>query len=662
MAPFTLRVLALAASFAFAASAQLKPTLKPADYGRWETLGPAALSPDGKWLAHEIRRTDKNDELRVGPAGGGKTQALAFCSNPAFSADSRWLACEATVSEAEQDKLKKAKKPVQNKMTVLELATGAVTTVDDVQSLAFSGDAAFLAFRRYPPTREPGGGGGRGGNAEPSDPAGSTLTVRNLATGIDTTFGNVTGFAWQDNGTNLAITVGVEGRTGNAIQVFDPKAGSLRVLDSGPAVFTALAWRKESSDLAALRSVKQEAYDGESYAVLAWKNLGETRSARVDAPKRIVASRPPQWSEDGAVVYVGIAEWLKKPAGKKSDDDPATVEVWHWKDENVISEQKLTATRDRDRNTLAAWHVAGGGRLIPLATNVKEQVRLAKYGGRALALDGVPYQNDAMFGRPFTDVYKVDLASGERTRVAKHLIPPVDFSPGGRYAMNFQDGHFWVYDLESGATSDISKDAPAKFANLENDYPVSQKPAYGIAGWTKNDRSVIVYDAYDLWELFPDGSGKPRRLTDGSGEEIRHRYARTTPQPGGGGRGGRGGRGGEDTEWIDLDKPVYLSLEGRWTKRSGYARLESGKTERLVFARSGRARPGESQERRYLGVSGRRLEPIAELLHGRRGLKEPAEGERHQSVCRTVRVGPRGTDRLQELARRTPARRAVLSG
>src|SRR5260370_5470420 len=191
MAPSTLRVLPLAASFAVAAPAQLKPTLKPADYGRWETLGPAALSPDGKWLAHEIRRTDKNDELRVGPAGGGKTHALAFCSSPVFSADSRCLACEATVSEAEQDKLKKAKKPVQNKMTVLELATGTVTTVDDVQSLAFSADAAYLRFRRYPPTRETASpAGGRGGNAEPRDPAGPTLTVRNLAHGTDTTFGH----------------------------------------------------------------------------------------------------------------------------------------------------------------------------------------------------------------------------------------------------------------------------------------------------------------------------------------------------------------------------------------------------------------------------------------------------------------------------------------
>ncbi len=287
MAPFTLRVLALAASFAVAAPAQLKPTLKPADYGRWETLGPAALSPDGKWLAHEIRRTDKNDELRVGPAGGGKTHALAFCSSPVFSADSRCLACEATVSEAEQDKLKKAKKPVQNKMTVLELATGTVTTVDDVQSLAFSGDAAYLAFRRYPPTRETASAGGRGGDAQPSDPAGSTLTVRNLATGIDATFGNVTGFAWQDNGTNLAITIGVEGRTGNAIQVFDPKAGSLRVLDSGPALFTALAWREESSDLTAK-------------ATPCWRGKTSARCA------------PPAWMRRGASSRRG------RPSGRKT--------------------------------------------------------------------------------------------------------------------------------------------------------------------------------------------------------------------------------------------------------------------------------------------------------------------------------------------------------
>jgi hypothetical protein len=58
-----------------------------------------------------------------------------------------------------------------------------------------------------------------------------------------------------------------------------------------------------------------------------------------------------------------------------------------------------------------------------------------------------------------------------------------------------------AYDLETGASRNVSKDAPTRFTNQENDYPVAQKPSYGIAGWTKDDHSVIVYDAYDLWDL-----------------------------------------------------------------------------------------------------------------------------------------------------------------
>jgi dipeptidyl aminopeptidase/acylaminoacyl peptidase len=583
----------LAISFATAAFAQVKPTLKPADYGKWETLGAATLSPDGKWISHEIRRTDGNNELRVTSVSGGKPVTIAFCSGAAYSFDSHWLACESTVSEAEQDRLKKASKPAaHNKLQILEFATGTITGIDDVPAFAFSGDGAYIAFPRYGGSTGNGGGGrgGRGGSdsAEGKDPVGVTLTIRNLATGVDTTFGNATSFSWQDSsvtpGSILAMTIGVEGRVGNALQVFDPKSGSLKVLDSGPAVFSALVWRKDSSDLAALRSVKQDGFDGESNVVLAWKNLGEKKSAKINSPQRIVGSRPPQWSEDGEIVYVGIADWQKK-AGGKSDDDPSTVEVWHWKDENVISEQKLTANRDRDRNVSAAWHVSSGSTLIALSNNNHEDVRLPKRGNRALALDGTPYVTDSMFGRRFDDVYKVDMKTGARAQVAKHLIPPVDFSPGGKYALNFKEGQFWVYDLDSGASKNISKDAASTtgFANKENDYPVGQKPPYGIAGWTKDDRSVIVYDAYDLWELFPDGA-KPRKLTDGAADEVRHRYARVSSR--GGGRGGRGG-GGEDTDGIDLAKPVYLSLEGRWTKKTGYARLvvsnETGKVDRALY-------------------------------------------------------------------------------
>ena len=564
------------------AAAQTKPAIKPADFGKWETLGQAVLSPDGKWLACPIRRTDGTYELRVLPTGGGEAEVAAFGTEPAFSADSQWVAYAVGVSEAEEDKLKKAKKPVQQKLGVMDLASGTSTVVEDVAAFAFSDQDAWLAFRRYPPakaTPPPA-------DAPPADPVGATLTVRNLKTGADTTFGNVTGFAWQEKGTHLALTIGVEGRAGNSLQLFDPAKGELRVLDSGPAVFTALAWRKESSDLAALRSRKDAAREGESYTVLAWKNLGEKRVGDVAAPKRVVASRAPQWSADGSIVYIGLAEWGPKIEPRKSDEEPSNVEVWHSKDFNVISEQKLRVDRDRDRNAVAAWHVEAG-RIVPLSANPKENVQVLRNAARAVALDETPYEPDGMFGRRFADVYKVDLASGERAKVLTRVVPLVWVSPGGKYALNFKDGEFWIVDLEKGSQRNLSGGlAGVSFIDTEADYPVKNKPSWGVAGWTKNDASAIVYDSTDLWEFPADGS-KPRKLTNGAAEQVRHRYVNLDAPAGG--RGGRGPRG-EPDEAIDLSKPVYLSVAGIWSKRTGYARLADGTVDRAVWLDRGTSR------------------------------------------------------------------------
>jgi dipeptidyl aminopeptidase/acylaminoacyl peptidase len=575
-------------------SAQKLP-VTPSDFGKWETLGTAVLSPDGHWLAHQIRRTDGTYELRVSPTSQGKTKIQAFGGDPVFSSDSRFLGYPVGVSEGEEDRMKKDRRPVHLKLGILDLNTDRTTVIDDVQSFAFSDQGDFLAFRRYPPqaprndnaesTGRGGRGGRGGGNANAPDEPGATLTIRNLATGADVTFGAVTGYAWQERGTHIAFTIGAEGRIGNAIETFEPVAGELRVLDSAPAVYTSVAWRKDSGDLAVLRSKRDRDYDGESYTLLAWTNLAEKHMAEVYAPKRVVTARAPQWSEDGKTLFVGVADWDKRLESIRSDEEPSNVEVWHSKDVNVISEQKLRAARDRDRNALAAWHI-DQTTVTLLGPNPKENIELARTGNRALALDDAAYETDGMFGRRFTDVSQVNLATGQRSRVGDRLIPPVWFSPGGKYALNFMDGDFFLYDLETGGKraigKDAAKDAKASFVDKENDYPVRHKPSYGIAGWTRGDKSVIVYDDTDLWELPVDGS-KPRRLTDGASEQVRFRYVNPEASQ----RGGRGGRGGGNEEAIDLSKPVYLSMYGIWNKRTGYARLVNGQLDRAVWLDKG---------------------------------------------------------------------------
>src|ERR1051325_4963181 len=125
--------------------AQPKPAITPADFGKWEALGPSSLSPDGKWLAHEITRGNGTDELRIADTRSAAVKTAAFAKDAAFSADSRWVAYPIGLPEAEEEKLKKAKKPIQNKLGIMDLTSGATTSIDDVAAFAFSDQGSWIA-------------------------------------------------------------------------------------------------------------------------------------------------------------------------------------------------------------------------------------------------------------------------------------------------------------------------------------------------------------------------------------------------------------------------------------------------------------------------------------------------------------------------------------
>ena len=76
-------------------SGQGKAPVPLQDYGKFETLPPqprAGLSPDGKWLAYGINRSNRDNELRVVAVASGTPKVVAFGSQATFSADSQWLA------------------------------------------------------------------------------------------------------------------------------------------------------------------------------------------------------------------------------------------------------------------------------------------------------------------------------------------------------------------------------------------------------------------------------------------------------------------------------------------------------------------------------------------------------------------------------------------
>ena len=616
--------LILTIGFCTSLCAQTKSPVQPADYGQWESLGVprefGGLSPDGKWLAYGINRSNRENELRVTNIADGTTKTAGFATQPVFSSDSRWVAYAIGYSEAQEEKMKKDKKPVQRKLGLLNLSTGEQIVIEGIESFSLSPTGTYLAMRRYGPEKKDTPDAAA--NPETEDTPGATLILRQLSSGHDTSFGNVAEFAWQDlpkRGTLLAMTINSEDKTGNGVQLFNSENASVRVLDSSAAIYSGLAWRKDGTDLAVLRSKSDDHRESTTEIALAWTHLGgasetshtydPTGDAKFPAGMRTVSFHKPSWSEDGEMVFLGMARWEDKIAEpkkseketsadatkadgaktdsdakdkgkdqdkdkdkKKDPDDPATVAIWNAHDTEVMPKQKLNAKNDRHKNILCAWHLQNG-QLVPLGKDLDEEIVPFNHQRTAYAANWSAYAMERSIGRPAADVYFVDLATGDRTKIQDRLNDDyyLEASPGGRYLFYFHDNNYWTVNTATRAVVNITKAVPTAFADLEADYTIKQKPAFGFAGWAKDDASIILYDKFDLWQVSPDGA-HATKLTDGAADQVRHRFVKLNPRD----------------EFIDMDKPLYLSMFGIWTKKSGYARLNPGasaalKEEHLIW-------------------------------------------------------------------------------
>ena len=255
------------------ALAQERPLVTPDDYGRWENLGPATLSPHGDWIAYTVTRVDETSELRVRKLDEDSTRVFAWGSSPGFSPDGRWLAWTVGVSPEEREN---SDEPVRDKASLMDLRTGEIREFEAASERAFDASGRWLALRGY----------------APDEPAGKGADVRivTLATEAETTFGNVGEMAWSPMGSHLALAIATGTDVGNGVQVYDAGAGTLRSMDASASAYQSLRWRDESRDLAALRSRDDASADGTAYDA----RPGHDRPRRRhDRNPRLARSRPP---------------------------------------------------------------------------------------------------------------------------------------------------------------------------------------------------------------------------------------------------------------------------------------------------------------------------------------------------------------------------------
>ena len=542
------------------------------DYPKWKHIQEVTIADIGDWITYGYRPNGGDVTLYIKNLDNGKIYDVAVGSDPKISEDSRWAAYKISPSKEEAEKLRKERKPVKTKVELLDLSSGDKVTYVNAASFIFSNGSGFFAVKKDKADKD-------------AKYDGTDLVLRNLKTGLDLNIGNVGNFLFNHDGTMLAYTIDADKKAGNGVYVLVLESGAIRPLDSGEADYAQLTWddngRKPLPDyakgraLAVLKGKKPEKSVQKENALLVFAGLGTDKVTRTvynpaddeSFPEGMILSEKGEltWSEDNSRIFCGIKEQEAEP--DKSEDPVANVDVWHWKDERLQSVQEVQANRDR-RFTYRSVFLLKEKKFIPLTDESMRTIDIPRAGKWAVGRDNKKYRADVNRGRSTADYYRIDLDTGRRTLIIEELPVRMGLDPNGRYFLYFKDGHFWVYDLDEEKHTSISESAPVSFVNVEMDVPTDERP-WGVAGWTKDGKGLIVYHKYDVWMLNLDGS-KAANLTKGQGDEreIRFRYVRLN----------------SEERYIDISMPLLLSAYGEWTKKAGYFHLNpDGRLEELVF-------------------------------------------------------------------------------
>jgi dienelactone hydrolase len=591
MTKVSVLTLALFSSLAAALPAQTpaaKKVLTIDDYTRWRSIENSRISGDGNWVAYGLRHPNALDPepvLHVLRLDAKRDVEIPLGVQPAFADDSRWVAYFVELPYAEAKKLKDANKPVTRKAQLLNLQSGSKETWEDIQSFSFAPGSGHLLLRRRQP-----------------DPKakfkGVDVVLHDLRSGFDQLLGSVNEASFNQKGELLAYTVDAAARDANGLFVLDLRDGRLHPLDDDTLSYSRLSWGEVGTALAVLKGQEVEKKAEKENVLLAFPDLYATLTLAAEAqpvmldvsaagfPKGQVISDKGSllWSADRKLVFFGTRE--QRPAldtldKKKGTDELPDVDVWNTKDPRIQSVQMARAEAERNFNYRAAFEVSTR-RFIALADSTMREVELTPDGRWGIGRDERTYISD--YKRPAADLYRINPTTGERTLMLRGQLTYTSTgnhvfgsSPDGHYFLYWKEGQFLRYDLDAGSSAPLTRSGPLSFVDLEFDNP-GPKPPYGVTGWTRDSKAVVLTHRYDLWLVPVDGSA-PRNLTQGVGSqnEIRFRYVNTESTE------GMGPLQRAQTLALDLAKPMLLSAYGQWTKKAGYYQLRDGQLRQLVY-------------------------------------------------------------------------------
>ena len=631
--------------------AQSKRPLSHKDYDSWRTISSQVLSRDGKWLAYAYMPQEDDGELIVRNVATGKEyrqQAGALPPAPViipgeqnpeaepprrnltirFTSDGAYVVSSYFPNKADTEKARNDRKPEPKGGVIsVRVEDGSATRVADVKSfqvpekggawVALHKESVTPAVAEAPPSANNDSDQRRGGAAAGRGVAtpqyGSDLILRNLAAGesSDKTFANVTESNFLRDGKLLVYAVGSRKSEDNGVFAVTPGADSTNKILAGKGRFSKLAWDREQTQLAFVSNLSES-----KYAAYRWTRGSGAEAAAVVANRAdgmpdgmsIVERGAVAFSRDGKKLYVPVGKPTVTAPATAPDENKVQLDMWHWRDDVVQPMQKIRANTERARTYRGIFHIAED-KFVQVANESIPDLTLTDSGALAIGGDNRAYRRMTDYDGSYSDYFLIDTATGARQLIAKQVRGGgfggglMQWSPDGKFALFYSAGNWHIVNAADATTRNVTQALGVSFADEEDDTP-DPANSYTTAGWSKDSQSAIVYDRYDIWQVFADASQTPKNLTNGRGrrERMQFRVQRVDPVD------------EEDTErGLVLTAPLTLRAVSEETRATGFFRLTGNSLDQLLWGPKAYAVAGRAKDADVLLLTASRFDEFPDL-------------------------------------------------
>lgn len=572
----TLFLFLLASSLLFAQ----KKALDHSVYDSWQSVGEKMISNDGKWIVYTINPQEGDNELVIQSNDAKYKKIIGRGYNAVITEDNRFVIFrirsfykdlrEAKIKRKKPDdspkdsigivqlgkdniwkaaRVKTYKTPANSFGWVayhlekaIEPTAKSKSTSTDSKKIADSLNHIIDSLKKVIETmpkkkrksRDEDGSEDNyitdaDGEESPaaSIESGTNLMLRKLDNGDEKVFNNVLEYYFSKNGQKLLLEISRNPKDSLSralVLLYDLRKGFADTLSRGGNDFKNFTMTDDGLQVAYLGERDAKPKDLQKfYRMWYFKEGMDSASMLVD--KNSVGMKLGMtvsefgnlsFSKSGKRLFFGTAPVQPPKDTSLVDIDLVKLDVWHYNDDYLQTQQLFRLQRDIQENFLAVCLLADntirqlGSKELPVIYPTNEGdgaqfVGVTDFGKRV---------EGQWTGNTKKDIYSINVEEGTKKLVKGDMqgfISSAYISPAGKNIM-WYDSKARNYFLYDGVTTrNISAAIKTPLWAEDHDSP-SDPPPYGIMGWMEGDTVVYIYDRYDVWQVNVTGSRPPMNI------------------------------------------------------------------------------------------------------------------------------------------------------